>query len=174
MKTREKTIKRNILYKGKVVNFGVDNILLPNNKEGTREYVEHSGGAAILVIKNDLVYLVEQFRYPFKENLLEIPAGKLDKNEKPESAAKRELREELGLIAKNLVHLGDIYPSVGYTNEIIHLYFVKEFEKEHQNLDNDEFINVKKINVKEFDLLIKNNKIKDAKTISAYLMYKNL
>ena len=148
--------------------------MLPNNEKGTREYIEHPGGVGILAINNGFVYLVEQYRYPFKTDLLEIPAGKLDKNEDPEKAAKRELKEELGLVAKNLVHLGDIYPSVGYTNEIIHLYFTNDFDQEVQNLDSDEFINIKKISLKEFDLIIKNNKIKDAKTIAAYLMYKNL
>lgn len=174
MKTSEKTIKKNIIYKGKVINFGVDDILLPNDKNATREYVEHPGGVGILVIKDGFVYLVEQYRYPFKTNLLEIPAGKLDKNEEPIVAAKRELNEELGLNAKELIFLGNIYPSVGYTNEIIHLYLAKTLDKQQQNLDEDEFINIKKIRIEEFDSLIKNNKINDAKTIIAYLKYKDL
>lgn len=173
MKTNEETLKKNIIYKGRVLNFGVDDVLLPNENKATREYVEHPGGAAVLAIHDGFIYLVEQYRYPFKENLLEIPAGKLDKNEDPKCAAIRELNEELGLKAKEIIHLGNIYPSVGYTNEIIYLYYASEFETNKQNLDEDEFINIKKISINEFDTLIKENKIKDAKTISAYLIYKN-
>ena len=91
-----------------------------------------------------------------------------------QNAAKRELKEELGLVAKEIFHLGDIYPSVGCTNEIIHLYYANNFEYSSQELDEDEFINAKKVSLNDFDFLIKTNRIKDAKTIAAYLMYKNL
>lgn len=168
----EKTLKQNLLYEGKVISLYVDDVSLPNKKTAKREYVKHPGGVGILAIKDRFVYLVKQFRYPFKDIILEIPAGKLDKNEDPTHAAIREFSEEMGLEIKSLHHLGNIYPSVGYTNEIIHLYFTDDFISSKQHTDPDEFLNVVKMPINEFDKKILNNEIKDAKTIASYLFYK--
>lgn len=173
MKTKEIAINKKTLYEGRVITFHLDEVKLPNSTIGTREYVKHPGGVGILAIKDGYIYLVEQYRYPFEENILEIPAGKLDKNEDPEKAALREFKEELGAVTKKITHLGDFYPTVGYSNEIIHLYYSEDFVLEEQNLDSDEFLNVKKIELNEFKNLVKTNKIKDGKTIAAYYLYKD-
>lgn len=170
----EKCLKSNQIYSGRVLKYNVDEVELPDGNKGIRETVSHPGGVGILVIKDDFVYLVKQYRYVFNKDIIEIPAGKLDKNEKHEDAAKRELKEELGLVAKNLTFLGEFYPSVGYTNEIIYLYFASEFEEGKQHLDEDEFLDKIKMSVDEFKRKIKSNEIKDGKTIAAYHLYNEL
>lgn len=171
MKLDEKTIKKNEIYKGRVINFNVDEIILPNGEPAKREYVEHPGGVAILAIKDGFVYLVRQYRYPYKKEIIEIPAGKLDKSEDVTKAAYREFNEEIGATNASLIKLGSIYPSVGYTNEIIHLFYAEKFDLSNQSLDSDEFLNVIKMPLNEFKEKITNNDIKDAKTIAAYNLY---
>lgn len=173
MKKIEKPIKKNQIYTGRVLKFNVDEVSLPDGKRGTRETVNHPGGVGILAIQNNNVYLVKQYRYVFKKEILEIPAGKLDKNESPLKAAKRELHEELGVLAKNIRLLGEFYPSVGYTDEIIHLYLAEDLTFDKQNLDEDEFLDIVKMPINEFEKQIKLNKIKDGKTIAAFHLYKN-
>lgn len=174
MKTFEKLIKHKEIYSGKVLKYNVDQVKLPNGKNGTRETVTHPGGVAILAIKNNIVYLVKQYRYVFKKEIIEIPAGKLEGKENHLKAAKRELSEEIGAKVNKLTYLGEFYPSVGYTNEIIYLYFASDFEFEKQHLDEDEFINVIKMPLSQFKQQIKMNKIKDGKTIAAFHLYQNL
>ena len=86
----------------------------------------------------------------------------------------REFREELGAITKNINYLGCMYPSVGYTDEIIYLYYSESFDFGKQELDEDEFIDIIKMPINEFDNQIKTNQIKDAKTIIAYHLWKSL
>lgn len=171
MKLEEKTLNKNRIYKGRVINFNLDEIELPNGEKATREFVEHPGGVAILAIKDGFVYLVRQFRYPLHKEIIEIPAGKLDKNEDVLKAAEREFKEEIGAVNASLIELGSIYPSVGYTNEIIHLFYSDTFSLENQSLDSDEFLNVIKMPLKEFEQKITNNEIKDAKTIASYNLF---
>ena len=96
---------------------------------------------------------------------MEIPAGKLDKNEDIEVCGRRELEEETGYTAKNFVYLGECYPSVGYTNEIIRIFLATELTKTSQNLDDDEFLNVYKLPIRDVIEKIMNNEIADAKTV---------
>lgn len=173
MDKKETLIKSNLIHKGKVISYFEDDVTLPNGAASKREYVKHPGGAAVLAIKDGYVILVNQFRYALNEELLEIPAGKLEAGEDPTQAAYRELKEETGLKAKSLKFLGKMYPSVGYTNEIIYLYAANDYEESKQSLDEEEFVDIVKISTEEFERLINTNEIKDAKTIIAYNLYKN-
>ncbi|NLZ24999.1 MAG: NUDIX hydrolase [Clostridiales bacterium] len=171
MELGEKTVKKNYVFKGKIINVRCDDAVLPNGKPCTREVVEHSGGASVLAVdKDDNCYLVKQFRYPYKEELLEIPAGKLNFGENPYDAALRELKEETGLIAKKLELLTTLYPSPGYTNEIIYIYLATDFAQDEVCFDEDEFLLTVKMPFKEAVEKIYTGEIKDAKTIAALLM----
>lgn len=168
----EKTKKENLIYNGRVVKLYVDDVTCPNGQETKREIIKHNGGAGILAIdNNNNVLLVKQFRYAYKETIYEIPAGKLEKGENPYDAAIRELEEETGYKTDKLTHLGDIYPSVGYTNEIIHIYLANNLLPSIQHLDFDESLDVIKMPFDEFVHKIKTNEIKDAKTIAALNFY---
>lgn len=171
MKLKEKTIKKNYIYKGKVINVRCDDVELPNGNMSKREVVEHRGGVGIIPIDGSDVILIKQFRYAFKKVLLEIPAGKREKNEKaPLETAYRELQEEIGAVADKLIYLGEFYPTVGYDEEIIYLFVATGLHfSNKQNLDEDEFLNIQRINYKEALEMVKNNEIKDAKTIIGLL-----
>ena len=100
MELFEKTLSSENIYDGKVVKLKKDEIELPNGEKSFREVITHPGGACVLAIENGFIYFVKQFRYPYGKVLLEIPAGKLNFGENPETCAIRELEEETGLIAK--------------------------------------------------------------------------
>lgn len=171
----ERTEKVNGIYNGRVLTMHVDDVLLCNDQRANRECVDHPGGVAVIgVTDDDMVVLVRQFRYPYKETIYEIPAGKLEKGEDPFEAGKREFKEETGGVAEEYISLGEIYPSPGYTNEIIRLYAAKNITFEEQNLDDDEFLQVCQISFDEFIRRIMSGEIKDAKTIAAAFKLKEL
>lgn len=166
----EKTVSTNRIYEGKVINFKVDTVLLPGGHTSLRELVEHPGGVAVVAVdSNDNVIMVEQFRKPYDKMILEIPAGKMEKGEDPKACGMRELEEETGMKASNFEFLGECYPSVGYTNEIIRIFLATGLQESKQNLDEDEFLNVRRIPIKKLMDMIMNNEIADAKTVIGIL-----
>ncbi len=167
---REETVFKNTIFKGKILNLRVDIAGLPNGKEAVREVVEHSGGVTVAALNDDMeLIFVRQFRYPYMKEMLELPAGKLEKGEDPLEAGKRELREEGGVIAGQYINLGELYPSPGYTNEVIYLYAARDLTATSQDLDEDEFLNVEYIPLSKAVDMVLNNEIKDAKTQAAIL-----
>lgn len=170
MKLEETTVKKNYIYNGKVVNLRRDDALLPDGKPCIREVVEHHGGVCIAALTddNELIF-VRQFRYPYMDILLELPAGKLEKGEEALPAGKRELLEETGFEAEEYEFLGKFYPSCGYTDEIIWLYLAKNLTFKGQNLDEDEFINLERIPLEKAAEMVMNNDIPDGKTQAAIL-----
>ena len=167
MDFNEKTLKENTVYKGKILNLRVDDVILPNGKTAIREIIEHSGGSAVLLEVDGKVLLVKQFRYAYKKELYEIPAGKINFGEKPIETAKRELEEECGYKSNNLKLLFTTYPSTGYTNEIIYIYKAENPVKTKTNLDEDEFLLSKWFSIEELEKMISNGEICDAKTLLA-------
>lgn len=163
----EKTKNKSYLYKGKILNVRKDEVILPNGKEAFREIIEHSGGSAVLCEKDGKILMVKQFRYAYNQELLEIPAGKLNVGEDPMQTAIRELEEEGGIKADKMELLCEVYPSPGYTNEIIRIYKAIGIEKTSAHLDEDEFLSAEWIDKEELKKMIKNGEIKDAKTLLA-------
>lgn len=180
MKLDEKQIKQNEVFNGHLLHVYDDEVELPNGEKTRREVVRHPGGACVCAIDNDLnVTLVRQYRYAYGEELLELPAGKLDPGERPYDCAMRELREETGLVASELFPLGEMYPSPGYSDEVLTLYMAIHFEKqEKQKLDANEFVNVEKMPFGEAMQMVMNGDLKDAKTqvglLKSYLMLDQL
>lgn len=175
MKLDEKTVKKNYIYNGRIINVRCDDAELPNGQPCIREVVEHPGGVCIAALtENDELIFVRQFRYPYMEVIPELPAGKLEKGEDPFESGKRELEEEAGCVAAEYRDLGKFYPSPGYCGEIIHLYAAKNLTFTKQNLDEDEFLNVEKIPLKKAVEMVLNNEIRDGKTQAAVLKVKGL
>ena len=163
------------IFSGKVITVHLDDITLCNDLPAQRECVDHPGGVGVICVnEDDEVVLVRQFRYPYKETIYEIPAGKLEKDETPLDAAMRELREECGAVCDELKPLGEIYPSPGYTNEIIRLYACVNPTFVEQELDEDEFLQVCKMKFSTLLAKIMSGEIKDAKTIVAAMKLKEL
>jgi len=168
----EKTIESKNIFKGKIIEVNLHTVELPNGKEAKREIVNHSGGVAILAFKDkDTVILVEQFRKPIERNLLEIPAGKIEKGEDIEICGIRELEEETGYKAKEFKYLGKVVTSPGFCDEYIYIYKAEGLYKGLDNLgDEDEFINLKEVKIDKIKEMIKSGEIIDAKTISAFML----
>lgn len=161
----EKPLKQDYLYCGKIVNLRVDDAELPDGTTALREVVEHPGGVCVAALtdKEELLF-VAQFRYPYMETVLELPAGKLEYGEDPFEAGKRELLEETGAAAKNYRDLGKLYPTPGYCGEIIHMYLAENLTFSEQHLDADEFLEVRRIPLEEAFQMVMRNEIRDSKT----------
>lgn len=144
MKLEEKTLKSESIYEGRVLHACVDDVQLPNGENAKREYIKHVGAVCVLPLTDEgEVVLEKQYRYPFHDVLIEIPAGKLDsKQEDPRKAAIRELREETGAEARELIYLGDYYPSPAILDEKIRMYLARGLSFGEQHTDEDEFLEV--------------------------------
>lgn len=172
MELKEKVYKKNKIYTGKAVDFYNDEIILPNGKKATREYINHPGAVAIVPFVNELdIVLVKQYRYPVKKTTYEIPAGKLDisKKESLLECAKRELKEETGYSTKTIKKLISFWPSSAFSNEKLVIYVAKNLVQGKVNPDADEFIENLVVPFKRALQMVKQGKIKDSKTVIALL-----
>ena len=167
----EKKISSEKVFEGKIIKLFFDKVMLPNKKLATREKVWHPGAVAVVPLtSNNEIILIKQYRYPVEEVLIEIPAGKLDKDEIPSDCAKRELQEEVGAVGGNLIHLSSFHTTPGFSNELLHLYLAINFEKKENNPDEDEFLQILNVPIKECIDWVFEGKIKDAKSIIGILM----
>ena len=164
-------MKKEKLYKGKLFELNAYYMQVEHRKV-KREIIEHPGAAAMLAFdEKGKVLLVKQHRFPHGY-ILEIPAGTLEKGEKPIDCAYREIIEETGYKAKKMTKLVSYFPSVGYNKEEIHIFVASGTKKEFDlKLDNDEFITVVKMDIKKLIGMIKAGKIIDSKTICAVMIY---
>ncbi|MHB1275940.1 MAG: NUDIX hydrolase [Candidatus Humimicrobiaceae bacterium] len=168
---KKKKISSEKVFEGKIIKLFFDKVMLPNKKLATREKVWHPGAVAVVPLtSNNEIILIKQYRYPVEEVLIEIPAGKLDKDEAPGDCAKRELQEEVGAVGGNLVHLTSFHTTPGFSNEFLHLYLAINFEKKENNPDEDEFLQILSIPVKDCIDWVFEGRIKDAKSIIGILM----
>lgn len=164
-KLSEKTLTSKLIYDGRVIKYYLDTVELPDGNTAEREIVRHMGGVCIAALDDDNnLFFVRQFRYPYNEVTLELPAGKLEKGTTPLENGKRELKEETGCEGYSYISLGQLYPSTGYTDEIIHLYACRVKSVGEQQPDFDEFLNVEKIHIDKAVEMILNNQIPDSKT----------
>lgn len=162
----EKTLSSSPIFDGRVLHVRLDKISLPNGKMSTREYCHHNGAVCVIPITDQgEVICVRQYRYPFHEDLLEVPAGKLDSpEEEPNDAVRRELREETGAIAKSLTYLGKYYPSPAILDECIHMYMAEGLSFGETEFDDDEFIETVRIPLDSLVQMVLDGKIRDGKT----------
>ena len=170
MELTEKTLSSREIYRGRVIRVRVDEVALPNGNTSLREIVEHPGGVGILALdEENRVYLVRQYRYAFAQTLLEIPAGKREAGEEPFLTAQRELREEIGAEAAHWESLGQIIASPGCYDEVLHLYLARGLSFGAQQLDEDEFLNVFRMPLRELVRQVMAGESPDSKTQIAAL-----
>ena len=169
----EKMISSQGIYDGVVVKLRRDKIVTERGVEGYREIISHGGGACVLAVKDGKVLLEKQFRYAYGEDIYEIPAGKRDKGEDFYLTAKRELEEETGLIPLNLKKITEIYPSPGYTDEVIAIFYADEFEKGNIHFDDTEDLTSEWVDIDVALKMVEDGRIKDGKTVIALLGYKS-
>ncbi|MEG0366915.1 MAG: NUDIX hydrolase [Coprobacillus sp.] len=167
----EKELSREIILDGKIMVVTKEEVELIDGNHAFREVVYHNGGVCILAIKNNKILLVKQFRYPNRIETLEIPAGKLEKDEDPKVCAFRELEEETNCRATDMKFIMKVLPSPGYTSEWLHLYEAIDFKEVNDSLDcdEDEFIDVVRIDLEDAYSKVMDGSIVDAKTVIAIL-----
>ena len=175
MELTEKMLSCQPIYEGRVIKVHVDTVELPDGNTSTREIVNHPGGVGILALDQEgNVLTVTQYRYAYQKPVLEIPAGKLERGEDPYQAALRELREETGAITGQLTPLGEVYPSPGFSDEIIRLYLARDLTWGETHPDEDEFLDVRRIPFSALLDQVLSGAIRDAKTCIAVLKAKLL
>ena len=165
MDMTETTIKSTELFNGRVLHMKLDEVELDGGRRSSREWVEHPGGVCVAALneQNELLF-VRQFRYPYKEIVLELPAGKLEPGSTPLENGKRELLEETGAQGCSYISMGQVYPSPGYTNEIILLYACRVKTQGESKPDEGELLRLEKIPLTKAVEMVLNNQLPDAKT----------
>ena len=166
----EKKVASEKVFGGVLLQVYKDDIELPNGNPAVREYIKHQGAVCVVPVTDKMeIVAVKQYRYPIGRVTIEIPAGKLDKGEEPLTAAKRELSEETGVESADIEYIGGLYPSVAYTDEIIHMYVAKNLKYGEMHTDEDEFLDVVKIKIDDFVDMVLKGEIMDSKTQAAVL-----
>lgn len=166
-KFTERTLSSEQIYKGKVFDINKDYAELSTGQKKLREVVIHPGGVVVAALTDDNeVLLVQQFRYPAKQELVELPAGKLEPGEDPDEAIKRELEEECGFIAEKWEKLTCVFSSPGFCNEKLHLYKASKLIKTHINLDDGELLDYFKVPLSTAWQMVIDGRIIDMKSVA--------
>ena len=172
---KEHKLSSTKIFSGKLINLYLDNVSLPNGKKSTREWVDHPGAVCLVpIIDNGDILLIRQFRYGPRDEFIEIPAGKLDKNEEPLKCGLRELEEETGYKSNKLTFLTNIHPAIGFSNEKMWMYLAEELELSEKKLDDDEFLELLPTPLNVALEWVFSGKITDVKTIIGILWMKEL
>ena len=161
----EKWITKEEIHKGKIFSLWGGRVALDNGATAIREYVRHSGGVAIVPVIDNHVILIRQFRIAIERELIELPAGRLEPEEDPADCARRELEEELGYRAAELIPLASYFSSVGFTDERMHIFLALEPEKVTSKLEADERIHEVILPVESIQQKLDSQSFEDAKTI---------
>lgn len=165
--TRQNTIGTRRIFEGRIVSLRVDEIRHPDGHSLTREVVEHNGGVVIACQPAPAkVILIKQYRYTIDEELIELPAGRLEKGENPLLAAQRELIEETGYQAKEWEELPSMYSAPGFSTEILYVFHASRVSFVGKSLDEDEETEVLIMPVEEAWQLVASGAIRDAKTMA--------
>lgn len=171
----EKKLDSSVEYQGKILSVRRDTVELVNGRQAEREVVDHRGAVAIVPVdEKGRVLLVRQYRYPVLSMMTEIPAGKLDPGEDPLDCAKRELSEETGAEAEEMIFMGAMYPTPGFCNELLHFYLARGLKFGQTHPDEDEFVEVQWLPLEEVYGMIMNNEIRDMKTVAGVLKARQL
>lgn len=167
----EKRLKQSIIHKGKLLTVEEVEVMMPSGIRTTREIVHHPGAVAMVALndKNELL-LVRQYRTALKEEIWEIPAGKMEKGESPLKCAQRELQEETGYEAKSWKLLLSFYPSPGYSDEVIHIFLARNLTFKEQHAELDEEIQFGFFPFEDAQKMIFSSQPADGKTMMALLL----
>ena len=171
----EHSIKSELVHQGSFLQVRLDTVRLPHGGQATREYVVHPGAVVVIGLLDDgRVLLERQFRYPVGRVMTEFPAGKLDAGEQPLICAQRELLEETGYSAREWAYAGPMHLAIGYSDEVIHIFFARGLTAGERQLDADEFLDVCSMTPAELLDGVRGGQVTDAKTLSCCLWLQNV
>lgn len=175
MIVEEKTISSERIYEGNILNLRRDKVVVKDDNTSYREIIEHDGAVVIAAITPDgKVPMVKQYRKAAEKAVLELPAGKLEENEDPKEAALRELKEETGYTASTVDYVNSFYSSIGYSEELLHLYIARDLTPGETDFDDNEAIDIYEYTLDELISMVMDQSIEDAKTIVGIFMLKSL
>ena len=165
----EHPISSEQVWRGKLLDVRRDVVRLPNGKEGLREYIVHPGAVVVIpLLPNGKLLFERQHRYPIRQTIVELPAGKIDPGEDIAVCARRELLEETGREADDWRYLGRMHPCVGYADERIEIFLAREIRLVgRQQLDHEEFLELVELTLDEASAMVRDGAITDGKTITA-------
>jgi ADP-ribose pyrophosphatase len=159
------------VYKGRAFNIRRDLLRAPDERTAWYDIVEHIGSIVIVPVdENGNVYFVKQYRQPAQQILLELPAGTLEPGEDPLECARREIREETGMAAREVQELGSFYLAPGYSTEFMHAYLATGLHPSPLEGDVDEFLENEIIPLPQALTMAKSGQIPDAKSLAALLL----
>lgn len=159
------------IFKGKVFNVRQDQVRMPNGKSARVDVVEHAASVTLLPVDDQgKVWFIRQYRHPAGQELLELPAGVLDEDEDPADGAGRELREEIGMAALSLVEIGKFFLVPGYSTEFMHVFLATGLYEAPLDQDEDEFLSVEKLGVREAYDMAEAGELRDGKSIAALML----
>ena len=171
----EQCLDSQLKYEGSFLKLRRDTVRLPNGGQSTREYVQHPGAVVVVgLLDNGKVLMERQFRYPVGLVMTEFPAGKLDAGEAPLVCAQRELLEETGYQAREWAYAGPMHLAIGYSTEVIHVFFARSLTAGERQLDADEFLDVCSMTPTELIDGVRTGQVTDAKTLSCCLWLQNV
>jgi ADP-ribose pyrophosphatase len=172
---RETRVASQELLRGHFLHAMRDTVRLPDGKEAFREYVIHPGAVMVVAeLPDGRLVLERQFRYPVQSVMVEFPAGKLDPGEDPWLCAQRELLEETGYTARQWARAGVLHPVIGYSTEVIEIWFAKDLTLGERQLDTDEFLDVFTATPAELMAACQQGLLTDAKTLTGLLWLQNV
>lgn len=165
--TRKDTVDQTRIFSGRIFNVSLNKVRSQGSREVTCEVVEHNGGVVIACQPSaEEIFLIRQYRYAVDEELIELPAGRLNQGEDRLAAAKRELIEETGYEASHWEELPPMFSAPGFCTELLTAYRATDVKWVGKHLDEDEETDVFKATLKEAWSLVLDRKIRDAKTIA--------
>lgn len=168
---KEKTLATKYIYEGHILNLRVDTVLTADGRRTTREIVEHQDAIVVVPIDaDDNVLMVNQYRTPLKENLLELPAGGIEEGENPKAAVMREMQEETGFKPQKVVALTGFYSSPGFSDEYLHLFLAMDLVPSSLTAEDTAGIELVRVPVSQVLKMITSGKIQDAKSIAGLLL----
>ena len=160
-------------YTGRAFTVRRDHLLTPSGNTVKYDIIEHIGSVSLVPVdENGQVYFVRQYRHAAGIDLLELPAGTLEPGEPPEEAARREIREEIGMAAQNMLEIGSFYLAPGYSTELMHVFLATGLTYDPLDPDADEYLSVEKLPVAEALQLAESGQMQDAKSLAALLLAK--
>ena len=164
-------INRNTIYHGRAFNVRRDEVRMQNQNTVYLDIIEHIGAVTILPLDNDgRILFIRQYRHATGKELLELPAGTLDPAELPENCALREIREETGYAAGKLIKIGEFFLAPGYSTEYMHVYLASDLRPDPLPGDEDEFISLEPIPIKQAYDMALNGELQDGKSLAALLL----